>query len=645
MRRFALFLLSALLLCGEVRAASTIDPTKPVQGQPYNASPIRQNFGNAANDINALQSMNAGASPPSSPAPGTFWLNTTDATTYVVNLWNGAAWITLGSIDVFNNVWMPPIGGGLLPSLLSAATTDLGSVPQATLYITGANSIFSFGSTAPAGTIKYLIFNGAATLIEDAVAMVLPGAANITAVPGDFVVALALGSGDWQVLTYQAIIGALSVAQGGTGRASLTVHNVLLGEGTNAVGFAPPGVLGQPLVSVGPTVDPAFGGIVTAPYGGSGLASPTPHAVLLGEGALPFGVAIPGIVGQPFVSGGPTVDPAFGGIIGVPFGGTSLGILTAHAVMLGAGVAPVAFVGPGTAQYPLLASGPSADPSFQPLNLAGVGVTGILPISNLPAGTRIILTGSAHFCVSSVGSNDNDGISPNCWQTLQYAWSFMAARLDMANNPVTIDILPGTYDGFIAHGPLVGTSGPKYVIFSGDVGAPGNVVIIGISSSAVEARDGAKLTLRGVSFKATSPGSCISVLPSGTEVSFERVVFDACAAAHMSVMGGAISTDSSVTPAYSISASSLYHIIVKQGGSAVFDNTIITLTALHSFSTFAVATAGGQIEMGGDTFVGSALGQRYDANLNGVINTNSGGNPTYLPGSAVGTTSTGGQYN
>lgn len=70
----------------------------------------------------------------------------------------------------------------------------------------------------------------------------------------------------------------------------------------------------------------------------------------------------------------------------------------------------------------------------------------------------------------------------------------------------------------------------------------------------------------------------------------------------------------------------------------------ITLTGTPAFSTaFAQADQVGNILMNGDTFTGSATGKRYNAVMNGVIQTGAGG-ANALPGSVAGTTATGGQY-
>jgi hypothetical protein len=55
-------------------AASTIVPNLLPVGIPANAGLINQNFGNAINDVNALQTQNAGVTPPSNPSIGNLWL-------------------------------------------------------------------------------------------------------------------------------------------------------------------------------------------------------------------------------------------------------------------------------------------------------------------------------------------------------------------------------------------------------------------------------------------------------------------------------------------------------------------------------------------------------------------------------------------
>lgn len=97
---------------GPAWGASTINPTLPASGLPYSSIPIRNNFGAAANDIQALQSMNAGATAPSAPTLGMLWLNTpVSATLYPLSLWDGSHWALMGSLDTVNHLWIPTPGG------------------------------------------------------------------------------------------------------------------------------------------------------------------------------------------------------------------------------------------------------------------------------------------------------------------------------------------------------------------------------------------------------------------------------------------------------------------------------------------------------------------------------------------------------
>jgi hypothetical protein len=68
---------------------------------------------------------------------------------------------------------------------------------------------------------------------------------------------------------------ALTVAQGGTGSATLTANNVLLGNGTSALQVVAPGSSGNVLTSNGTTWTSAVGGTVTSIATGNGLSGGT----------------------------------------------------------------------------------------------------------------------------------------------------------------------------------------------------------------------------------------------------------------------------------------------------------------------------------------------------------------------------------
>jgi hypothetical protein len=220
-------------------AASTIQPNLLPLGIPANAGLINQNFGNAINDVNALQTQNAGVTPPSNPSIGDVFLQIPqNSTTFTLNEWDGKVWVPIGSFDSVNHIWMPPIGGGVPPTILSATTTDLGSVPQATVSISGVNAIQSFGASAPAGTIKVALFTAATPLVNSA-SLILPGGANLTQVAGSNISALALGGGVWRVL-----FDSIMVAPGGAVAGNNAALEALPSTATSFVtrlGFATPG--------------------------------------------------------------------------------------------------------------------------------------------------------------------------------------------------------------------------------------------------------------------------------------------------------------------------------------------------------------------------------------------------------------------
>jgi hypothetical protein len=84
-------------------------------------------------------------------------------------------------------------------------------------------------------------------------------------------------------------------------------------------------------------------------------------------------------------------------------------------------------------------------------------------------------------------------------------------------------------------------------------------------------------------------------------------------------------------------------IDAELGGAAWWAGSAITVSGLTATASFVNVSMTGSALFVGCTFVGSAVGARYNATLNGVINTGGGG-ANFLPGNSSGTTSLGGQY-
>lgn len=113
-------------------------------------------------------------------------------------------------------------------------------------------------------------------------------------------------------------------------------------------------------------------GVLPVANGGTGDATLTAHGVLVGEGVSPVAVTSPGTVGQVLTSNGASADPTFqNGVttpVTVPNGGTGDTTLTNHGVLIGQATSAVAVTAAGTAGFALTSNGAAADPTYQ-LNL------------------------------------------------------------------------------------------------------------------------------------------------------------------------------------------------------------------------------------------------------------------------------------
>lgn len=124
-----------------------------------------------------------------------------------------------------------------LSTIASAATTELGSVRDWTLDISGTTTISSFGSTAPTGAVKFLRFSGALTLTYNATSMILPGAADMAVSAGDCAELRHEGSGNWRLITFQR---ASVVPQTEIHGIALSDETTAITTGTNKATFSLP---------------------------------------------------------------------------------------------------------------------------------------------------------------------------------------------------------------------------------------------------------------------------------------------------------------------------------------------------------------------------------------------------------------------
>jgi hypothetical protein len=117
--------------------------------------------------------------------------------------------------------------GGPTVTLTSAAVVNIGFAASTNILITGTNTIGNFDTIAE-GTLRWVTFNGALTLVHGA-ALQLPGSANITTASGDAALFKSQGAGAWKCLAFMhnavrypasglllSDAAPVSIAQGGT---------------------------------------------------------------------------------------------------------------------------------------------------------------------------------------------------------------------------------------------------------------------------------------------------------------------------------------------------------------------------------------------------------------------------------------------
>lgn len=185
--------------------------------------------------LSAILTANSGSSAPTNgagalPQNGQIWKDTS-VSPNIVRIYDGTSWLPIGGVDATNHIWLGALGGGLT-TIASAATTDLWSVPQASISITGTTTITALASaSAVPGTLKVVTFTGVTTLTQNATSLILPTAANITTQVGDYALVLALSATNVAVVAYTRADGTMLSAV-----ASVASFNLL----NSALGFSAP---------------------------------------------------------------------------------------------------------------------------------------------------------------------------------------------------------------------------------------------------------------------------------------------------------------------------------------------------------------------------------------------------------------------
>jgi hypothetical protein len=258
------------------------------------------------------------------------------------------------------------------------------------------------------------------------------------------------------------------------------------------------------------------------------------------------------------------------------------------------------------------------------------------------SGCREKLTAARTYYVRTDGSNSNNGLantSGGAWLTLQYAVDWITQNIDCGGNTVTLQVGAGTFAGFSVFSSVVGSAAQTLsgLVLLGDTTTPTNCVI---NSTITCTGNNAVVRIAGFSFTAAG-GDCLYASGGGWISVYGNVNFASAANYHMhtNVCGVIVVAATS----YTITAGASIHYYAEKCGVIEVNSTGVTITGTPAFSLAYATASMGYLKHSGCTFTGSATGKRYISQLNGVVDSGSGG-ANYFPGNVAGTTATGGQY-
>jgi hypothetical protein len=252
-----------------------------------------------------------------------------------------------------------------------------------------------------------------------------------------------------------------------------------------------------------------------------------------------------------------------------------------------------------------------------------------------------ILTAARTYYVRADGNDANTGLANTAggaFLTVQKAWDVIVG-LDLAGFTVTVELQDGTYDPLNAD---IAARGGE-VIFDGNPTSPGDVIVASTDpgTPAMAARNGARFRVQNIELESAQHG--LYAFRAGSHIEIGAgMIFGACTGAHIAAhRAGAIIT---IDADYDITDAAGIHLYAPGGTIEDAGGATVTNAGTNAFSVFAQATHGGAIISVGATFSGGTItGQRYQANSNGIVDTDSGG-ITYFPGDSAGAVTTGGQY-
>lgn len=270
-----------------------------------------------------------------------------------------------------------------------------------------------------------------------------------------------------------------------------------------------------------------------------------------------------------------------------------------------------------------------------PIEAGGTGVTTAAAAREALA-VREKLSAARTYYVRTDGSDSNDGLSNTAggaFATIQKAWDTIST-LDGGGNTATIQVANGTYAaGLNAVKIPVGFSS---ITISGNAGSPTSCNI-STTGTCIYAGPQARFTLTG--FKLATTSGALFQMEESAHCNVRDVEVGASPGNYQFFSNGGNMT---ITGTVRVIGGGIAFACAQNGGRVGFTASV-TLVGTPAYSAFAIARDASRLVFFSTSFTGSATGQRYIAELNGVINTYGSGE-TFLPGNTAGAKVTGGQY-
>lgn len=251
------------------------------------------------------------------------------------------------------------------------------------------------------------------------------------------------------------------------------------------------------------------------------------------------------------------------------------------------------------------------------------------------------LTSNIALYVNSGSGNDNNNgfTTSSAFQTIQKAVNTVSQYYISAGVSASIMVADGTYSQSVTLQPFCG---PGSAIIVGNTSTPQNVIVQGGTSHAFFAPADARWQISGLEFRSsnssgvTADGGGIVIIQSGIRCG-------TCSVHQLNAQHGGIIR---LGANYSIVGGASNHMIAFNNGIIITSVSPLTasLSGTPAYSgQFVYARGCGSITTWNTLFSGAATGIRYNAIVNGTIDTNGGG-ANFFPGSVAGSTATGGQY-